>query len=442
MQKSAQSKRELGRGIGSWLKDIPSAISGKATEKYFNPEFLKVMTSLRKVDNNLRSIISGESVGTEDGDNGDPGKYKTSLKTLLKQIKSNLNRREYMVAAADLGRFHAKLFEIANQINSLDNRVNELHNQFLFGTQDNPILSEEQWEHLQDLKKRYAAAKRKDILVKEAGLKDIADFFHNITNDRGRSLAAYEKRYGKKTEKMKKDAIQLLKEGEALVGIIIATFKELASFRATRNPDKYIERANQLVKKFEGFDARFKEFYTTSVKGLLEKADSIYATKKAPEAKEMGEQKLPVDGPAPSGPAASEVQIPEKPKAETIPYFGAPPQAPPARNNTMMGIAPPAPGSAPGSSPEPAASKIPTDPSQLTPPDEFSRSTEEEKKLREKAGLPPATTDKEFYDSLTKVAKQHPNLLKSYISKYARSIQSSDPETALKLFKIALQTEE
>src|SRR5574338_383594 len=99
MQKNAQSKRELGRGIGSWLKDIPSAISGKATEKYFNPEFLKVMTSLRKVDNNLRSIVSGESVGTEDGDNGDPGKYKISLKALLKQIKSNLNRREYMVAA-------------------------------------------------------------------------------------------------------------------------------------------------------------------------------------------------------------------------------------------------------------------------------------------------------------------------------------------------------
>lgn len=441
MQKSAQSKRELGRGLGSWLKDIPSTVSGKAAEKYFNPEFKKVMTSLRKVDNNIRSIVSGESIGTEDLESGNPGKYQISMKQLLKQIKSNLNRREYMVASADLGRFHAKLFEIANQIHSLDDKVNDLHNQFLFGTKDNPILSEEQWEHLQDVKKRYAANRRKDILVKEAGLKDIADFFHNITDRRARALAAWEKRYPKQTEKMKKDAYALHKEGEALLGQIIATMKELASLRSTRNPDKYMEKANQLARRFDPFDAKFKEYYQTSVKSFLEKAEAIYPTKKEPEAKELGDKNLPVAGPAPAAEVATpapagEVSIPEKPKVETLPFFGAPPQAPPPRA-TMMGVAPPA--NAPP--PESATSKIPTDPSGLVPPDEY-RSTAIENEIRKSHPDIGKAAHADFYNSLSKIAVKHPNLLRSYISKYAKSIQASDPETALKLFKIAAQTKE
>lgn len=434
MQKSAQSKRELGRGIGSWLKDIPSSISGRAAEKYFNPEFKKVMTSLRKADNNIRSIVTGESIGTEDDESGNPGKYKISMKQLLKQIKSNLNRREYMVASADLGRFHAKLFEIANQIHSLDDRVSDLHNQFLFGTKESPILTEDQWEHLQDMRSRYAAAKRRDFFVKEAGLKDIADFFHNITNERGRALAIYEKRYGKRNEKMKKDAYALLKDGDALVTHIIATMKELASLRSTRNPDKYIEKAIQLSKRFEPFDAKFKEFYNTSVKGLLERADSIYATKKQPESesKEMGDKKLPVEGPSPattapaSMPPVPELAVPGPKTPEQLPLpgltpGGSPPFAPPANQTAPAPVAAPAPAPAEVEEPVP-----PTNPGGAPPVDESIKK--------------PAHQD--FYRSLQRVSKEHPNLLKSYIAKYARSIQDSDPEIAIKLFKIATQTKE
>ena len=105
MQKTAQKRGLLDKLIeNSGINNI----SGIAAEKFFNPEFKEVMETLRKKDDTIRSIVAGEIIG-----DGDPGEGPTALKKLLKNAKSNIARREYMSATADLGWFHKKISDIS-----------------------------------------------------------------------------------------------------------------------------------------------------------------------------------------------------------------------------------------------------------------------------------------------------------------------------------------
>ena len=121
MQKLAQT-----RGILNKLKEHTD-VSAIVAEKYFNKDFLKAMQDLRKADNDIRSIIVGKPI-----EGGTAGRDPASIKQLLKDTKTNLNRREYMAAIADLGRFHAKFIEVVNVINGLSHNVDKIHHDFLF----------------------------------------------------------------------------------------------------------------------------------------------------------------------------------------------------------------------------------------------------------------------------------------------------------------------
>ena len=56
--------------------------------------------------------------------------------------------------------------------------------------------------------------------------------------------------------------------------------------------------------------------------------------------------------------------------------------------------------------------------------------TEEEKK---------SSAHQNFYESLQAMSQESPLILAKYIAKYAASIQTTDPETAVNLFGIAKQ---
>ncbi len=222
MQKTAQT-RNIFNKIRDWTN-----ISGKAAENFFNPQFKEVMETLREVDSNIRSIVAGKSV-----EGGEPGSDAVSLKDLLKSSKSNLNRKEYMTAVAELGRFHKKVFEVTQQVFKLNNVVDKVHHQFLF--QD---LGDEHKKQLEDLRQRFAS--QQQALVKEAG---IMDFFHNILTNRGRALGFYEKRYGKQVEGLKKATEKMLGDSQKLLSNILLLLTEMASARASRNPDRYVKAA-------------------------------------------------------------------------------------------------------------------------------------------------------------------------------------------------------
>jgi hypothetical protein len=409
MQKTAQKRSILNK-----LREMTN-VSGIAAEKFFNPEFKRVMESLRKNDDNIRSIIAGSVIG--DGDREILKGDATSLKDLLKSAKSAMSRREYMSAAADLGRFHKKLFDVKEIIGKFDSDVEAVHHEFLFKD-----LSPEQKEHLQGLKTRFAFT-ASEYFIKEAG---IMDFFMNIGTKRGRALAAWEKRYPRVVGKIKTETNTIYQKSVKLLGDIISSLKEMASARSIRNVDNYVKASGKLANDLNKYDIIFKSYYTSAVKPFLDKIDLVEKkiedapTAKAPESKEVGQQEI----------VAPELGI--KPSEPAVPSVSAPvtsPEVPPLPESkvTEMGKpdAPTAPQAAQTLLPyvEPADSDRPTIPGKPIMP--------EVKKVEIKK------THKVFFESLQSLSNEEPILLSAHIKKYARSIQITDPETAIQLFQIA-----
>ena len=57
----------------------------------------------------------------------------------------------------------------------------------------------------------------------------------------------------------------------------------------------------------------------------------------------------------------------------------------------------------------------------------------------ERSPAPVHTAHANFYNSLQAMGNEDPRILVGYITKYAKSIQGDDPETAIKLFSIVKQ---
>jgi len=420
MQRTAQKRSLLNK-----LREMTN-VSGIATEKYFNPEFKQIMDHLRNVDDGVRAIAAGEQVG----DAGAPSDA-TSLKDLLKSVKSNLNRREYMRAVADLGRFHKKVYEISKLLSLFKSNVDKTHEKFLFQDMD-----EETKKHLQDLGGRWKGAALQPYFVKEANL---LDFFTNIATERGRALAAWEKRYPHKVKKMKDDAVSLLGQSEKLLNIILGTLKDMAKARATRNPDAYINLSDKITNNFNTFengDKGFKKFYAEHVKGFIERPEFNAPTKVDVSSKpeELGKKEVTAPPAPPAPPAAAPSGSPDQtitlvqdpatrkppsPPLGKIPPMPPIPQMPPhvIDQGRMRNV-------------NPITGEI-TD-QQTQDPDADPGSVTHTTNMGGK--LAPA--HKQFFDSLETLGEESPQFLAIHIAKYAKSIQSSDPETALKLFQI------
>ena len=450
------------RGIFNKLREMTN-VSGIAAEKFFNPQFEEVMDTLRAVDGNVRSIVAGKQL-----DGGDPGQITRSLKDILASAKSNLNRREYMTTVAELGRFHSKMREILTEFQRLHQNLDKVHHQFLF--QD---LDEEHKKELQNLQKRWAA--RQDALVKEAFGESIKDFLHNALNERGRALGFYEKRYPKQVRALKAAAGRMITRSQAALGIILSALKDMASARAARNPDRYVQAASKIEKAYGAYDASFKEFYNGNVKEYERffKANPELA-KEAPAGEETGDgsSEEPRDtDPGMSPPSGVGDRTTHAPTGDTVPPeqdtyrptgdsdVPTPmPAIPKARSkefgpdienymnqlhqiqqdsNAPTEHAPP-PSGVPGvpgaSSPQPPPKSGPTmmgvapqanPPKNLTIPYGPGMST------------PAKSAHQNFYESLEAMSGEHPHVVAAYISKYASLIQYSDPTTAIQLFKIA-----
>lgn len=251
MKKNAQERSLLNK-----LHDKIN-VPGKAVENIFNPEFKRVMDSLRSVDADIRSIIGGKSI-----EDGDPGNDDVSMKNLIKEARKNFNRREYMTSVAFLGRFHKKANDIVNRIEDLNIDVNQIHEDFLFKE-----LDSDQIKHLQDLKTRFANMVVRDSLIKQAGLRDT---LHNIFDERGRALAAWEKRYPKQVKKLKKDTLNILSKSEQLLNSMLANLKPMATFRASRKPDHYLKAAKKISTSFNKYHELFQSYYNDNIKGFLD----------------------------------------------------------------------------------------------------------------------------------------------------------------------------
>lgn len=415
MQKNAQLLKYKGkRNFLDKLREMTN-VSGIAAEKFFNPEFQRVMESLRAKDDAIRAIVAGEQIGE-----GDPGSDPIALKALVKSVGSNLNRREYMSAIADLGRFHKKVYDVVQEINKLNFDVDAVHNEFLFKD-----LGDDQKKYLHEMKSRFAS--RTPSFTKEAG---VMDFFYNIGTKRGRALAAWEKRYPKKVGKLKKDTSNLFAKSEKLLGIILSVLKTMASARSTRNLDVYVKEASKIATAYESYDSTFKEFYIENVKGFLEKVELVSPTVKTPQPQELGKQEVPVEGVPPTLDGIPETvnnTVPAGPLQDP----GSLPYNPTMLSPSKQNLAPPA---LPKVNTIPYEDFTPGPETDKSPPPSMNEEFKSDQIAREQWG--PKAAHKNFWHSLETLSQEDPRILASYIKKYAFTIRNSDPTTARELLDI------
>lgn len=401
MDKTAQKRSLLNK-----LHEMGN-VPAHAAENFFKPELKRVMNTLIDTDDVIRSVLAGQKIGKAIPE--DP----VSAKDLLKESKSLINRREYLSAVANLGRFHKKMQDVSNVLDKLTLNVDSLHHQFLFNK-----LPSKHRQQLEDFEKRIAS-ERLPHFTKEAG---IMDFFHNIGTQRGRALAAWEKRYPQIVAKIRDGAIEQLESSQNLLNEVLTLLKEMASSRAARNIDAYLNTSKQVVNAFKKFDTGgksggFRGFYNIAVKPWMDKqrqleqetqAETTSSTAKAVTEMmtEQGKKNLEQEEEVPETDSPSSVILPPSP---AVP----------------VGVEPPE-----GATPLPA--QTPVVPPSLPGPRPF-KSDEVAKELFG----PKKSSYDAFVDSLEIFANEDSSLLAAHISRYASSIQAEQPEIAVKLFKIS-----
>ncbi|NJO18727.1 MAG: hypothetical protein HC877_24305, partial [Thioploca sp.] len=125
-----------------------------------------------------------------------------------------------------------------------------------------------------------AASLTADQLLKEAG---IVDSLLNFVTRRGRGLAAWEKKYPKEIKALRDGGSKLLDHADALLANSISVLKEMATARATRRPDEYMDLAAKIKAEFNKFDTAFKAYYAGAITPWMKIKDEIDAANKTRE---------------------------------------------------------------------------------------------------------------------------------------------------------------
>lgn len=256
------------RDLIDWARE-KTDIWGIASEKFFNPEFKEIMDKLRdNTDDPVRAIVSGSSVGKSSAPE-DP----ISLKDLLKETQSLLNRREYLTAISYLWKFNKKLNEIAAILSSFTVNTDAIHKKFLFDIKDEHNVLPQ----LQELKTKFELPQKssnsKHNIVKIAGF---MDSFVNIFTERGRALERIEERFPKKTKKLAKDTSNILNKSFSLLSNIFSILSNMATARATRNVEDYLSHSSKLVSLITSYNDSFQSYYD-NIKEFLDLLQSNVA---------------------------------------------------------------------------------------------------------------------------------------------------------------------
>jgi hypothetical protein len=260
----------------SWLKKQREKLdfSGKATEM-FSPELFQIMEVLREIDDSVRQIAMGEK-------GSDPGQ---TLKDLLRVAQTNFNRREYITAVSYLGRFHTRMEEVNQQFANLTNVVDKVHHKFLFQDVDQDqvgYLTNILGPRFEKYKNRIPTvptwtkepkspkSKEADVEVELVSEGGITDWWHNLTTERGNTLAAWEKRFPKYSKELKSQTTSMITRSQALLDNLIKTLKQLDSYRSTRKLEEYVQTANRWRDRFRAYNNAFIGYYNGQVRRFVD----------------------------------------------------------------------------------------------------------------------------------------------------------------------------
>lgn len=391
MQKTAQKRSILHR-----LQEGTPILNGRAAEKYFKPELTEIREKLVHTDASIRSTVMGKSI-----EKGEVLGVEGSLKSFIKNAKTNFNRREYIGATAELGKFHFNMGKIAELCKKLELNVDKIHHDFLFKG-----LKDEHMDQLKDLHKRWASSQQK--IIKEAGLLDV---IHNITTDRGRALMAWEKRYPKVVGEFKSKTERMINLSQSVYENLLSYLQDMSAARAGKvfvgaKIDEYLVSMAKILKEFAKYDGEFKSYYNDTVKPYVDKAKLFEQQAVVESPKEMGNQEIQ---PSPSTtPLPTPVHVSEPSKPVTV-------------------------------NQPPVPEALPTNPQPDTSKQDFNHEVPETKRSED---LAPKAAYKNFLKSLEAMSAESPIILSNYIYKYALSIKGVDSASYNKLINIVAQIKE
>lgn len=215
-------------------------VSGVALE-IFNSEVRQALGIMRSLDKEIRTIVIGKS--RADG----------SFKSILKLVKSNINRRQYVEAYAGLSDFYFYFQEIGDIALKFTQSENDIFDRFLHDNKSD--AQKEKVLRLNSLIKNIAKeAQFNENLVKHAGF---GDFIHNVFSPKGRADAAFEKRYPNKARELKDGLISLLDMCQSAYENLIQSLDEMDSSIASRKIGSFAKAIEKLLNYFLGFGSSF-----------------------------------------------------------------------------------------------------------------------------------------------------------------------------------------
>ena len=428
----------------TWRNEIREKLNapGEAISGIFSPQFTRLMDTLRQVDDDAREKAA-------------------DLKDLIKAAKSNFNRREYMTCIAYLGKFHERIDEIKSELTKLNREAHAVHNEFLFGELDNEhkeYLFNKMPERFKPKStgKKADTGKADDGLEKEAGVKD---WWHNLTSDRGRALKGWEQRFPKEAKEIKRQTERMLNRSEMFLNLLLNTFKQLATFRATRKLEEYIKVSDSLISKFGAYDSAFSEYFNGSVKKFID-AQRESEQRKAEKAEMEAARNAVPAGEVPVATPESRdtlVGIPPAPGVDAVteslkedlnspkvfptrdsdpPQSSVPPAVLTPKETGPVAHAPTTP-----APPKPAAAVPFTYPPPESISPEVAKQNLKDYDLENPSIPPPpkvpTITTQEFINKITKLSNGNPAVLSLEILRFAKSIEKTDKPTSERLLAIA-----
>jgi hypothetical protein len=395
-------KKAQKRSLLNVLKEKTPILNGKSLSKYFDPEYKEIMNDLYKKDSDIRSTVMGKSYNK-----GEVKGIPEHMKSFLKSAKSNLNRREYIGATSDLGKFHFNASEVNKLCTGLNLKIDEIHQKFLFKG-----LKGDHIDQLKSLHTRWAA--QQNDIIKQAGFTEIKDFFVNHGTSRGRALAAWEARYPKMVGDLRDKTSKMLDMSQSFYDELLAHLEEMGSARAESKIDDYLGLITKISRNFAKYDAAFKMYYNETVKPYVDKAKLFEQQAPVENPKELGNKE--VAQPAPASPPPVSQNLLVSPSAPS--YLSAPPPA--------VSYSPAKPSSTNFDTEELAPNTV-KDPSPLG--------------LKHEEVPPSKAAYRNFINSLEAMSSESPRILAAYINKYAQSIKN-DKETYNKLLNIVASIKE
>lgn len=249
MEKNAYEPRKYKRKLVDKAIDAIPLRPGKVLERVFNPEITEIMNKLDKADDNIRKVI--EDVNPD---------------KLLKNVKSNVYRREYLIAISDLSEFYDAMKAINDTLVDFDKEYQEkVHTKFLFeGLKGN----EKARKRLEDLEKKFARTIADLEMKKEAG-NFITDFFNRHITERGRALKAWENRFPGKVKALQTGMKDIISQSEELTNLLSECLDEMSTFRRKRNIEEYEQQSIKIRLAYNKYSQNFKAFYNGYAKPLI-----------------------------------------------------------------------------------------------------------------------------------------------------------------------------